>query len=269
MILGVLTTLAAGASESAEQDTKVCVASRKYWNDATQSCETGCESGFIRIEGDRIRCAECDRDTQFAGEENDDGYRTCEDSCAQKAFGYIAVNGREYRECRDKDACDSPVEEDVTLREGTDVYAHCADSYPRNRLEYTWEEEDQGCEKMSENAIWTGSECVQCVKLYPTRPAKLNGTCVTCEEAHPDRPYWNFTTCVAKSSRGTYHVVGVVLIEAALVLISVHKFLVFKRGAPELSARKWAMVALAFLCVAGVVALISVVAFVDIGDKTL
>ena len=79
----------------------------------------------------------------------------------------------------------------------------------------------------------------------------------------------NFTTCVAKSSRGTYHVVGVVLIEAALVLISVHKFLVFKRGAPELSARKWAMVALAFLCVAGVVALISVVAFVDVGDKTL
>ena len=60
-----------------------------------------------------------------------------------------------------------------------------------------------------------------------------------------------------------------VLIEAALVLISVHKFLVFKRGAPELSARKWAMVALAFLCVAGVVALISVVAFVDVGDKTL
>lgn len=121
------------------------------------------------------------------------------------------------------------------------------------------------------NAFWTGETCSLCVKEYPTKPAKRNGTCMTCKEAHPERPYWNFTHCVAESSRGKFKVAGVVLVEATFVFISVYKFVMFMNSdsKPMLSACQLAAVVIAFFCVGCVVILISIIAFADISNKTL
>lgn len=99
----------------------------------------------------------------------------------------------------------------------------------------------------------------------------MNGTCMTCKEAYPDRPYWDFTVCVAEVPRYAYYISGVVLIGVAFVLISILKFVQFRYGTlqAELSTCKGVAVGIAFLCVAVIVFLVSVIAFVDISNMTL
>lgn len=122
-----------------------------------------------------------------------------------------------------------------------------------------------------ENALWNGKKCVPCVKIDPTKPVKVNGVCTTCEEAYPDRPYWDFTTCVAEVPRYPYYISGVVLIGIAFALISLLKFIQFRYGTlnKKLSPCQSATALVAFICVGGVVALVCVIAFVDISTNSM
>lgn len=122
-----------------------------------------------------------------------------------------------------------------------------------------------------ENALWNGKKCAPCVKIDPTKPVKVDGVCTTCEEAYPDRPYWDFTTCVAEVPRYPYYISGVVLIGIAFALISLLKFTQFRYGTlnKKLSPCQSAAALVAFICVGGVVALVCVIAFMDISTNSM